>query len=306
MPAEIERDRSYRLRPEEEAAVGMTRIAAGRAEEALERLRGIGSGEEDPAKAVHGARKDLKKLRAVLRLLRETLPEDAYREEMRRYRDAGRILSASRDAEVKLATLQELGERDGDLPGEASETWRAILARDREAAANAVRDQSAIEEAVATIEAGLAGIGSWQLRGDSWKLIGAGADRIYRRGRRALRTVGEDPSEANFHEWRKRAKDLWYALRILSDAWPSPLEATAEEAHKLSELLGDHHDLALLREDLRQRQLGDEETRTLAAAIDSRQEELATAALPLGHRLYAEKPKAFGRRMRGYWRAWRG
>jgi hypothetical protein len=35
-----------------------------------------------------------------------------------------------------------------------------------------------------------------------------------------------------------------------------------------------------------------------------RRRELATAALDLGRRLYAEKPKAFSRRLRGYWTAW--
>lgn len=306
MPAEAERDRSYHLKRDEEAAVGMTRIAAGRAEEALGRLCGIEAGEADIAKAIHGARKDLKKLRAVLRLLREALPKATYREEARRYRDAGRALSTSRDAEVRLATLEALGERLDDLPADAFEAWRAILDRDREAAANAARDPSAIEEAMATIEAGLAGIEGWQLRGDSWSLIGRGLRRSYRRGRRAMRTAADEPSETNFHEWRKRAKDLWYALRILRDSWQLPLEATAEEAHRLSELLGDHHDLALLREDLRRRRLGDEETQTLAAAIDCRQQELASDALTLGRRLYAEKPKPFSHRMHSYWRAWRG
>jgi hypothetical protein len=102
----------------------------------------------------------------------------------------------------------------------------------------------------------------------------------------------------------KRGKDLWYELRLLSDAWRGPLESTAEEAHRLTELLGDHHDLALLRADLHERRLGEEETRVLEAAIDARQERLATDAFELGRRLYAEKPKAFNRRLRCYWKAW--
>lgn len=299
MPAETERDRSYRLQRGEEAAAEMSRVAAGRAEAALERLRGIESGEADAAEAIHGARKDLKKLRTVLRLLRGQL--SGYREENRRCRDAGRALSASRDAEVKLATLEGLGENGGNLPAEAYEAWRAILSRDREAAANAVHGQPAVEEATRLIEAELAGIGEWRLQGDLWDLIGDGLRRTYRRGRRTMRTAERDRSEANLHEWRKRAKDLWHALRLLQDAWPRPLEALADEAHGLSELLGDHHDLALLRMDLHQRQSGKEETQALEAMIDGRQEELAADALILGRRLYAERPKNFSRRMRGYW-----
>jgi hypothetical protein len=48
------------------------------------------------------------------------------------------------------------------------------------------------------------------------------------------------------HEWRKRAKDLWYHHRLLKDAWPGPVKAFADEADQLGKLLGDDHDLATL------------------------------------------------------------
>ena len=89
-------DRSYALDRDEPLGEGLKRVAVGRVEEAIARLRGIGSGEVDQADAVHGARKDMKKLRTVLRLLREELPKDLYEEEMRCYRGAARALSAAR------------------------------------------------------------------------------------------------------------------------------------------------------------------------------------------------------------------
>lgn len=301
--ATSEPHRSYRLVRDERLATGLTRVAAGRAETALESLRGRSGGEVGWADAVHGARKDLKKLRTVLRLLRDELGRKRFRRENARFRNAARALSASRDAEVKLGTLDSLAAQGDELPPAAVEAWRRILARDREAATNAARDEPARAEAAALIEAGLDAIGGWGLAGDSWKLIDAGLTRTYRRGRRALKAAAATGSEADFHAWRKRAKDLWYELRLLSEAWPGPLEASAGEAHRLSELLGDHHDLAVLRADLRRRNLGERETTALEAAIDGRQEELAAAALPLGRRLYAERPKDFSRRLRRYWDA---
>jgi CHAD domain-containing protein len=301
--ASSDRDRSYGLTRDEGLATGLSRVAAGRAESALERLHASSVGEVETADAVHGARKDMKKLRAVLRLLRDELGKKLYRRENARFRDAARALSQTRDAEMKLETLDALAEHEDGLPAEAVESWRKILARDREAAANAARDEPAVEEAISLIEAGLRGIEGWELEGDSWQMVDAAVVRTYRRSRRTLKAAEKDRGEAEFHEWRKRAKDLWYELRLFSAAWSGPLEATADEAHKLSDLLGDHHDLAVLREDLHERNLGEGETVALEAAISRRQEELAAEAFPLGRRLYAERPKDFSHRLRRYWDA---
>lgn len=308
MPSDVssDRDRSYGLNRDEELSEGLARVAGGRAEKALERLREVESGEGDTADAVHGARKDMKKLRTVLRLLRGELPSSTYEKQNQLFRDAARALSATRDAEVKLETLDALREHVDGLPSEAVAAWRQILGTDREAASNAARDEPALAEAVSRIETGLEGIEAWPLQGDSWSLVGGGLRRAYRRGRKAMAAAEAEPSEPNCHQWRKRAKDLWYGLRLLQEAWPRTLEATAEEAHQLSDLLGDHHDLAVLREDLHQRRLGDGETAALEAAIELRQQELGDAAFDLGHRLYAERPKDFARRLRRYWEAWRG
>jgi CYTH domain-containing protein/CHAD domain-containing protein len=296
--------RTYALQEGEPLGAGMTRIARGRAEKALERLGRASAGETDKGEAVHGARKDMKKLRTVLRLLRGPLPKKVRRAENKRYREAGRSLAASRDAEVKVETLERLSKQTDELPEEAVETWRQLLASDREAAVNT--DAAAIAAAVTTIEAGRASIERWELDERGWKTIDAGLTRVYRRGRRTGKKAEADPSEANVHEWRKRVKDLRYALELLEDAWSGPLRASADEAHRLTDLLGDHHDLAMLREDLHERRLGEEETRRLEAAIDARQEQLAVDAVELGRRLYAERPKDFSRRLRRYWGAWRG
>lgn len=292
-------NRSYRFLDGEGMEEGARRIAGGRAEKAIERLRGIESGEVATEEAIHGARKDLKKLRTLLRLLRDELPKKVYAKEARRYREAGRLLSPLRDAEVKLRTLEALAAEGAELPPEAVESWRQILERDLKATGDSRSDRAAEAEAIQLIEAGRAGIEGWEVR-DSWKAIGPGIERAYRRGRLRMRAAQKQANEEAWHEWRKRAKDLWYAHLLVAGAWPQVLEPFAEEAHRLSELLGDHHDLALLRADLNQRRFGTEETDALEAAISRRQEALAAASLDLGRRLYAERPKSFSNRLRRY------
>jgi CYTH domain-containing protein/CHAD domain-containing protein len=301
-----DQNRAYRLADGESAAEGARRVARGRAGKAVERLREAGDG--DFADAVHGARKDLKKLRAVLRLVRDDLGKELFQRENRRYRDAARLLSESRDAEVKLATLRGLEDQfGGKLPAGPLLNWTEALEADRERVAGAGDSEmeAKLARAIELIEAGEEEIPAWPLRAGSWQLLEPGLSRTYGDGRAAHRAAAKEGSAASVHEHRKRAKDLWYDLRLLSDAWPGLLEATADQAHALTDLLGDHHDLTVLAEDLEGRVGVVAERGAFGKAIAQRQAELLDGALDLGERVYAEKPKHFRRRLRAYWRAWR-
>jgi hypothetical protein len=89
-------------------------------------------------------------------------------------------------------------------------------------------------------------------------------------------------------------------MRLLEDVWSSELRPRRKEAKELGELLGDHHDLAMLRE-----RLGAEggRAREIDTPIERRAGELTTRAHILGARLYAAKPKAFVAEMKGWWQA---
>ena len=298
--------RAYRLLVDEDAASGVRRVIVGRLDKAAERLREAGeAGDGDAlAEAIHGARKDLKKARAALRLVRDDLDGKTFKRENRALRDAGRMLSASRDAEVKLVTLDALVAGDGDVPPAATALWRAALTDDRDRIVGG--ESGGTEDAVRAIAAVAARAPEWKLGADGWRLLAPGLDTAYREGREAFAALGGAPGFEAVHELRKRGKDLWYQLRLLGDAWPPVLEPTAATVHDFTDRLGDHHDLAVLAVDLAGRTEVDGVHReTLRTLIEARQAGLLTEAMTAGERIYAEKPKAFGGRMREYWRAWR-
>jgi CHAD domain-containing protein len=297
--------RKYRLRKKESLGEGMRRIALGRLDHAVDELRGAA---RDRPAAVHEARKDLKKLRAVLRLVRDELGDELYREQNTRFRDLGRSLSGARDAEVKLETLDALVERSGNgLARDRVKEVRQELEAERGQQAETVDDEL-LEHVAARLEGERDGISSWPLEGDDWSIVGLGLRRVYSRGRRRFEDVVPEPSTENLHEWRKRAKDLWYAHRILQPTWPEVTDAMVEEADKLSDLLGDDHDLAVLAATARERAAAfdGDGLEILLEAVDQRRAELQADAIPLGRRLYAEKPGCFARRSQSWWRAWRG
>jgi CHAD domain-containing protein len=303
--------RAYRLKRKESGPDGIRRIAAGQLDDAVEHLRdGL---EQDFATAIHEARKDLKKARAVLRLVRARLGDELYRAENDRLRDAGRMLSAVRDAEVKLDTVRALRDHfPEEMPAAPYESLVAALEGERReltdrraALADAWRSA---DQAAAMIEASRARIDDWPLEGPAWKLVKKGLATSYRRSRKRFRDTVSEPTPETVHEWRKRVKDLWYHLRLIRGSWPEMLGGLADQTHELSDLLGDHHDLTVLGEDVRSREaeLGDgDELDGLLELIERRQDELLEAAIPIGERLYAEDPKPFVRRIRCYWRAWR-
>lgn len=87
---------------------------------------------------------------------------------------------------------------------------------------------------------------------------------------------------------------------------PNAIGGYAEDAHRLSDLLGDDHDLAILRESLIA--MAGEIPVDLEPAVglvDYRRDQLQQEAMLHGERLYAERPKAFVRRTRRYWNVWR-
>jgi CHAD domain-containing protein len=298
--------RTYRLRRKESPSAGIRRVAEGRADDALDQLHdGM---KHNPGAAVHEARKDLKKLRSVLRLVRHDVGEDLYERENVRFRDAGRALSGARDAQVKLETLAALRERfDERFTEDELALLVHALEAERERLADPAGDALVLDRAMGAIDAGRDAIADWPLHGDDWSLIGPGLRRTYRRGRNRLADVRSEVNDEAIHEWRKRVKDLWYDVRLVRNAKDAVLSEMADRLHRLSDLLGDHHDLAVLRDDAVERHelFADGALEKLLASISERQDELAADSIGLGERVYAKKPKAFERRIRGYWQSWR-
>ena len=293
----------YRLQTDERVQDGIRRCGREQLDRSIAALTERVS--DDPVEAVHDARKALKQERSLLRLARGTIGPAERRRENAALRNAAQMLAAARDAEVMLQALGELSDRfAGQVPQTAFDAIRHQLEAERDPARRRLLE-SGLPAAVADeLRMVLMRIDDWPLYRGGWKALEPGLDRSYRRGRRAYTGARSHPTAERLHEWRKRTKDLWYHLRLLKAISPAIVGGQADEAHGLSDLLGDDHDLALLRKKLR---AGAGELAVDVDAvidvIDHRREQLRTEAMQVGERLYAEKPKRFRRRMHRYWKA---
>ena len=95
----------YHLIPGERVPAGVQRIVREEIESAVGQL--TGKGESDLDEAIHEARKNIKKIRGVLRLVRPQLGE-VYTQENIHFRDIGHLLSEFRDAGAILETFDAL------------------------------------------------------------------------------------------------------------------------------------------------------------------------------------------------------
>jgi CHAD domain-containing protein len=287
----VSESRAYRLRHGEPLPDELRRAARGRIDHAIDELRG--KTDSTPEEAVHEARKDMKKLRALLRLARGELGRETFARENACFRDAARELAGTRDSDVMLEALGAL-----ELPPGAGWELRKAIQAEREHGGEDGR-AAAARAAVAILKEARGRIDDWPLERDSFGAVAGGLERTYRRGRRGFRTASEAPAVESLHEWRKRIKDLWYHHTLLRRLWPPVMTAVGDQAHDLSDLLGDDHDLAMLAGWMREHApaAGPE----FFKAVERRREELQREALALGALLYAEKPSAFVGRLELLW-----
>src|SRR5918995_922374 len=247
-----------------------------RAVSALEQASG-----NDLEAAVHDCRKRAKKLRGVIRLVRPALGKD-FRPANESFREAGRELSGLRGVRAGLAALAE----------------SATQADDR---------QLRTERAVDLLRAGRQHVTHAKLDAKGWAAVGPGVERPYRAGRRALAEVRRHTDPTAVHEWRKRAKDGWYHVRLLRDTAPSVLEPLEDRFHHLSDALGDAHDLVVITDRVQASPDdfgGKAQVRAFCELADTRRAKLERRAMGLGVRLYAEKPARYAERMAAYWDLW--
>lgn len=282
------------------AARRLSRERIGRAREHLRHC--------DRLEAVHSVRKEIKKVRATLGLVRERVDGDVYRKCLKTLRAATKRLRDPRDTHVLPQALERLAAHFKDrLPARAFCGIKEILRQNCLEASREFRKSGSVAAVDGMLRKLNRRAKDLKVKADSWTAIRSGLSESYSRGQEAFEEARRETSPENLHQWRKRVQDLWHQLRLLCPIRPEKLGATANEMKTLSQHLGDDHDLVILRQFVSRRcaRKCPGEVRLLNELMELRQKELRSTALALGSRLYAEKPSQFCRRLKNYWRAWR-
>lgn len=298
---------AYRLEAHENVSTGIRRVLLERVNEALDDLT---NPTKDQNKGVHDARKNFKRLRAALRLIRGEIGEDVYQRENVQFRDAARRMASARDSWVMVETFDKLvAEYQEHLAIHAFAGVRQTLVNQYEnVQQQALDSEDTIPAVIETLQAAQARIENLLIQRENFAVFREGLQNIYGEGQAAMAEAYAQPSPERFHEWRKRVKYLWYQIELLALLWPNVLANLAEELHTLSEYLGADHDLTVLRRAVLDEPGGfadEKELLLFVSLIDQKRLRLQAAAQPLGERLYFDPAKIFAARLKQYWKAWK-
>lgn len=292
---------AYRILEHEAVSDAITRVAE-------ELVAAVSSKVDDPTltadRRIHEVRKACKRMRALLRAVRPALKESVYAAENARYRDLARLAGSARDAKVVLDSFDLLvGDEPQSLARAAG--LRAQLAASVQARGTQSNPNAALDAIRPQLVEAWEAAGDWNARGSGFGLVGRGVGDTYARGRRAFERVYAQPTAERFHEWRKLAKYGLYQTELLRGIWKGPMRARRKAFAELGEDLGREHDLHVLRGELLELGGGDQ-LADLIRELDAERERIRVRCRQQGERLYAESPRAHRRRLRRWWKAWRG
>jgi CHAD domain-containing protein len=290
----------YSFRHDDDSVeTGFRRIAAEQLTKALASL------DDDGAlhAGVHDARKRIKKLRGLMRLVRPGFR--AYPSENAKLRDAARTLSGLRDHTAMLETLERLSARYPDrIDRRRTVPLRRALEARRDEAVAAPDLSDRIDAFRCVLRGARERAEGWRLKAEGWEALGPGLALTYGRGRSAMAEAHRTGRGEDYHEFRKRVKYHGYHARLLAPVWPPLMAPYAALLDDLGEGLGEQHDLVAFAPIVAGSELATEARIGLEDLIAEERLALEARALVVGARVFAEKPRAMARRMGAWWAAW--
>jgi CHAD domain-containing protein len=291
---------AFRFKLKEPTQGGLRRIGLEQIERAEAQLTAAG----DKVRAIHETRKGLKRIRALLRLVRPGLGDEVFRTENARFRSIAAALAPARDSVILAETVAKLESLTGLVSNAALAAVKKIIAEDTSDARST--EDSDIKSALVKLGAAKRRFRKLALEPPEISTLERGLATGYRRGKRAFAAAYAEESDEGFHEWRKCVQQHWRHMALMSRAWPAHFDARVQAARSLSQILGEDHDLSVLVDFVRglpPQRLPAKLALEIERLARGRQAELRNAAEPRGRQLYAEGAKGHGRRIGRLWKA---
>ncbi|RWP40068.1 MAG: CHAD domain-containing protein [Mesorhizobium sp.] len=285
---------SYRIDPRLPLTGEVRRILA---EEVGKALVHLDAAHDRPEQGLHKCRRRLKKVRALLRLVRPG-DETFCSTENQYYREVAALLAGPREATALVETIDRLAKNFPEQSaGGGLDAVRDPLVARQHQLHGGVGLGAAIAAATAACEDGISRIDTLVLPDQPEQaadVLAEGARITLRRARKALDKAGSRGDPDDFHDLRKAAKTHGMHLSLLGRLWPTPIKARRKAVDELGEKLGELHDVFVLRTllEAHDRPLGSpQETRLLSKLLKRSEKSLKKTCLAAAVDLFGDRPR---------------
>ncbi len=260
---------------------------------------------DDPHKGLHESRKRIKRIRALLSLLRSA-DQGFYRAEDRRWRDTSRLLSGPREASALVETVDRFIAEfpEANRAGELGDIRAAFEKRKEAVGTDAETLRPAIGAAILSCaEAGEA-VRDWRLPGDirdAAKVFAKGVKRSWKDAETAAALAARRGRADDFHDLRKAVKRHSAHLSYLRAIWPGDAGARRKSVDRLADLLGELNDIAVMSKLVEDGGVSIPDPLRLtffSELLDEKRRILEAEAIDLADDLFGERPERLRRRFR--------
>jgi CHAD domain-containing protein len=254
------------------------------------------------AVAVHDFRAAMKSWRAYLRLIEPFLDADdrRWRTEAR---DLARLLAGARDAQAALDAVEDAEQHTAShrLSSQSWESIRDKLEDMRSSAETASLTPALRKRILAALDRADARVERWPLDAVAFSDVAENLNAGYRRARHLIPEDWRAASARDLHELRQSVIVHRYQMEIVEPLWPRLGRSWVREAQKLRARLGSYQDLVVLERFAEPHHPLARWRSRLQSVIHQRQAQQVATSRRIAARLFAERPKAFRRRLEAMW-----
>ena len=244
------------------------------------------------------ARKSLKKARAVLYLLRDSISESKFLEEEKNLKKLSRTFRDVRDAHVTEEVLTALAKaHQKELNKEEwAEIMQALVAESKKTVEKVFQEEKKLKEAIALLQAAMERIPEVKIKGSPWNSIEECLRATFLECFEYSEACQDTQEEEYFFAWRKAVKFLRVELDFFIEALSPDIKKWNQDLHTLSDVLGEYQDLALIEDQIQECEKSIENKKALhkfEKLLHERKKILRKTARKLGREIFTSKPKAF-------------
>lgn len=266
----------------------------------------INQNETDNDSLVHDLRKNVKNLRALLKLLRKETGEEFFKKNNFTLRDLNSRSAAIRNYSALIKLIQSISKQN---ESEAyRETLSLLLLRlqsDFEEVKRVTTYDTLFKYNQTHLEKYKSQLNNLKINETRFVSIKAGITRVYSAGIGSFEIAIENPQEKTLHEWRKNLKDLYYCSLTLTPIWKPVLKSLTKELKVLADMLGELHDFYELTHYIQSLIDNPYDFSNIYRLIENNQTDLMDSSFQLGKKIFAESSEQFSERIKAYYKSFK-